>query len=105
MINCTNNDEKYVSLAVAEAEKSDLRAKLGCIAVVSGKVVAKGFNHYRTFSKDKLIEKTCSCHAEIDVLRKCLKKNKIKKIALYVVRVTQNGVLVCSAPCSECLEK
>ena len=79
MINCTNNDDKYVSLAAAEAEKSQLRAKLGCIAVVSGKVIAKGCNHYRTFSKDKLIEKTCSCLAEIDVLRKCLKHNKNEK--------------------------
>ena len=105
MINCTNNDEKYVSLAAAEAEKSHLRSKLGCIAVVSGKVIAKGCNHYRTFSKDKLIEKTCSCHAEIDVLRKCLKQNKMKKIALYVARVTQSGAIVCSAPCSECFEK
>jgi len=105
MINCTQNDEKYVSLAIAEAEKSDLRARLGCIAVVSGKVIAKGYNHYRTFSKDKLIERTCSCHAEIDVLRKCLKQNKMKKIALYVARVTHSGDLVCSAPCNECVEK
>ena len=105
MINFTQNDEKYVSLAIAEAEKSDLRAKLGCIAVISGKVIAKGYNHYRTFSKDKLIEKTCSCHAEVSVLRKCLKQNKVRKIALYVARVTQTGKLVCSAPCSECFEK
>ena len=98
----TNSDAKYVSLAVSEAEKSDLRARLGCVAVVSGKVIARGYNNYRTYSKDGIIEQTCSCHAEIDVLRKCFKQNIKKKISLYIARVTNNGELACSAPCVDC---
>jgi|TARA_B110000858_G_C17683645_1_gene417800 deoxycytidylate deaminase len=105
MLNSTRNDEKFVAIAVEEAEKSKLRAKLGCIAVINGKVVAKGFNHYRTFSKDGIIERTCSCHAEMDVLRKCLKQKKMKKIAIYVARISKNGDLVCSAPCKRCIDK
>jgi len=105
MIECTQNDERFVSVAVSEAEKSTLSAKLGCVAVVSGKIIARGFNHYRTFSKDGLIEKTCSCHAEMDVLRKCLKQNKIRKLALYIVRISKMGELVCSTPCINCWEK
>ena len=105
MVNCTHNDEKYVSEAINEATKSDLRARLGCVAVASGKIIAKGYNHYRTYSKDGLIEKTCSCHAEISVLHKCLKLNIKKKITLYIARVTKEGDLVCSAPCKQCTEK
>ena len=49
------------------------------IAVASGKIVARGCNHYRTYSKDGMIGQSWSCHAEIDVLRKCLKQNITKK--------------------------
>lgn len=105
MINYTNNDAKYVNMAIKEAEKSDLRAKLGCVAVVSGKVIARGSNNYRTYSKDGMIERTCTCHAEINVLRKCLKQNIKKKICLYIARVTFSGDFVCSAPCEQCVEK
>ena len=93
MIECTHNDEKFVAIAVIEAEKSALPARLGCVAVVNGKIIARGFNHYRTFSKDGLIENTCSCHAEMDVLRKCLKQNKTRKLSLYVVRLSKMGNL------------
>ncbi len=105
MIECTQNDEKFVSLAMNEAEKSQLGSRLGCIAVTSGKIIARGFNHYRTFSKDGLIKNTCSCHAEMDVLRKCLKQNKTRKLSLYVVRVSKMGKMVCSTPCINCWEK
>jgi len=105
MTNYTQNDDKYMSSAMSQAEKSTLSAKLGCVAVVSGKIIARGCNHYRTFSKDGLIANTCSCHAEMDVLRKCLKQNKTRKLSLYIVRLSKMGNLVCSAPCVNCLEK
>jgi tRNA(Arg) A34 adenosine deaminase TadA len=101
----TQHDEKFVSVAAHEARKSNVRARIGCVAVSSGKVVAKGFNSYRTYSKDGMINKTCSCHAEIDVLRKCLKRNFKKKMSLYIVRVTNEDMLACSAPCLPCTEK
>ena len=47
----SNNDDRFLSIAINEAGKSDLRARLGCIAVVSGKIIARGYNHYRTYSK------------------------------------------------------
>lgn len=101
----TQNDERFVSVAAIEARKSHVRARLGCVAVSSGKVVAKGFNTYRTYSKDGMINKACSCHAEIDVLRKCLKRNFKKKMSLYIVRVTHEDCLASSAPCLPCTEK
>lgn len=100
----TNSDARYISIAIEEAHKSILRAKLGCVAVVSGKIVARGYNNYQTHSRDGLIKKVCSCHAEIAVLRKCLRRNINGKINLYVIRVTHDGDFACSAPCMQCTE-
>jgi tRNA(Arg) A34 adenosine deaminase TadA len=101
-ITCSRNDMRFVNMASQEAEKSPALYKHGCVAVVSGKVVARGHNNYRTSSKDGLIGNNCSCHAEIDVLRKCMKQQIRKKMNMYVVRVNQSGELAMSLPCSEC---
>ena len=101
----SNADGRYMSLAIDEANKSPISFQIGCIAVVSGKIVARGCNHYRTYSKDGMIGKSCSCHAEIDVLRKCLKKNITKQINLYIVRISSVGEVMCSAPCIDCFFK
>ena len=101
----SNTDARYLSLAIEEASKSLISFQIGCIAVVSGKIVARGCNNYRTYSKDGMIGKSSSCHAEIDVLRKCLKKNITKKINLYIGRVSNTDELVCSSPCIDCFLK
>ena len=104
-LTCSNRDLRYIQLAGYEATKSIVGYKHGCVAVVSGKIVARGFNNYRTHSKDGLIAHACSCHAEIDVLRKCRKQNITKKITLYVARVTNSNTLDCSQPCVDCYTK
>ena len=101
----SNSDARYISLAVQEAIKSPISFQLGCIAVVSGKIVARGCNNYRTYSKDGMIGSSCSCHAEIDVLRKCLKQKITKKINMYVVRISHTGEMMCSTPCIDCFIK
>ena len=101
----SNSDARYISLAVQEATKSPISFQLGCIAVVSGKIVARGCNNYRTYSKDGMIGSSCSCHAEIDVLRKCLKQKITKKINMYVVRISHTGEMMCSTPCIDCFIK
>ena len=73
----SNSDARYISLAVQEATKSPISFQLGCIAVVSGKIVARGCNNYRTYSKDGMIGTSCSCHAEIDAMRSAMKKSKV----------------------------
>ena len=100
----TSTDMKHMQLAVEEAYKSNVLYKHGCVAVVSGKVVARGYNKYRTYSKDGLIPETCSCHAEIDVLRKCRKQNITKKFSLYVVRLSSSNHICNSFPCKQCYE-
>jgi tRNA(Arg) A34 adenosine deaminase TadA len=99
---CSNTDRKYIDMAAREATKSSVLYRHGCIAVVSGKVMARGYNKYRTYSKDGLISDNCSCHAEIDVLRKCLKLNITKKISLYIVRISNAEGLLNSVPCEQC---
>jgi len=102
---CTNNDVRYLEIAAQEAEKSNLGFRHGCIAVSGGKIIARGYNNARTFSKDGLINNTCSCHAEIDVLRKYNKiKKKYKKFNLYVARMS-NDNFRCSSPCEDCYRK
>jgi len=99
---CSAKEARFISAAAHEATKSDVQARLGCIAVVSGKIIAQGYNKYRTYSKDGLIGESCSCHAEVDVLRKCLKQNVTKRIVLYVIRISRDGEFLCSMPCNKC---
>ena len=62
-------DQKFLSLAAHEASKSKVLMRHGCVAVVNGKVLSKGYNNYRTQSKDQFLKDTCSCHAEVDTIR------------------------------------
>ena len=96
-------DEKFASIASIEAQKSNVPKKHGCIAVLGGKIIAKGYNNYRTYSKDGFITNCCSCHAEIDVLRKCNKINKMNNINLYIVRISDIGEFRDSTPCNQCI--
>jgi tRNA(Arg) A34 adenosine deaminase TadA len=99
---CSNKDIRYMDIAGYEASKSKVTYKHGCIAVVSGKIVARGCNSYRTYSSDGMISGTCTCHAEVEVLRQCKKLNITKKITLYIARITNMNTLNCSTPCMNC---
>ena len=100
---CSQTDAKFASIASEEAYKSKLLSRHGCVAVSSGKIIARGCNTYRTYSNDGFMKNSCSCHAEINVMRQCYKQ-KAKKINLYIVRITAEGLYVNSAPCSECIK-
>ena len=71
MIHATmsNNDQTFINSALNEALKSPVLMRHGAVAVVSGKIMGRGHNHYRTHSKDCFITNTCTCHAEIASLR------------------------------------
>ena len=66
-------DEKFLALASSFARNSTLHYKHGAVLVYHGKIVSKGCNSLRNYSKDKLIYECCSCHAEIDVIRNATK--------------------------------
>ena len=88
----SNKDHRFASIALDEASKSTLLMQHGCIAVLNGKVVAKGCNNIRSHSKDGLLHfrKCCSAHAEISVLHKLcimeLSPKIVQKLVLYIVR-------------------
>lgn len=63
------SDANYLSVAAEEAKKSTLLSQHGCVAVVNGKIMAKGHNSIRTQSIDGFMSNSCSCHAEMDALR------------------------------------
>lgn len=65
----SNTDIRFISQATSQAIKSPVLMRHGAVAVVNGKVVGRGYNHYRTNSKDDFIQNTCTCHAEIACLR------------------------------------
>ena len=105
MLKCSNSDERFADAAAREAVKSPAQFRHGCVAVVSGKIMARGYNNYQTYSKDGLIGTSCSCHAEINVLRKCLRRNILGKINLYIVRISNTtNDFVSSAPCCQCIK-
>jgi len=117
---CSLRDEKFASLALIEAEKSNMKHhKHGCIATIGSKIIARGFNSYRCYAYDGFLNNTCSCHAEIHVIHQLAKilqkkndrvssnRNKRKtfydKISLYVVRKDKYGInYKHSAPCNHC---
>jgi tRNA(Arg) A34 adenosine deaminase TadA len=104
----SNKDQRFASIALDEAAKSKLLMQHGCIAVLSGKIIAKGCNNIRSHSKDGLLHyrKCCSAHAEICVLHKLciteLPPKIVQKIVLYIVRRSRSGGMVESAPCFHC---
>jgi deoxycytidylate deaminase len=128
---CTHRDEKYASIALIEAQNSNMKYhQHGCIAVIDGKIIARGWNSYGSQPNDKYLSNSCSCHAEVDVMRKIerlrMKKqhhnhnhnhshnhnhvsNKnmrsgfLGKISMYVVRRHPSGEKYKdSAPCARC---
>ena len=65
----SSNDFKFINAATNEAIKSPVLMRHGAVAVVNGRICGRGYNHYRSYSKDSFIINTCTCHAEIACLR------------------------------------
>lgn len=97
---------KWFEYAGVIAMESNLLFKLGCVATYGGKMIACGCNNHNNYSKhDKMCEFSCSCHAEINVIRKCLKligEDKMKRVNLYVARMDNKNNYQNSAPCYDC---
>ncbi len=77
-----NLDEKYMSIALKEAEKARLKDEVpvGAVIVSDGKIIARGHNLRE--SKHNAL-----CHAEIIAINKACKKLKawrLEKATLYV---------------------
>ena len=71
--NISKHDQKFIDIAYNEAINSEMLFKHGSVCVMNGKVVSTRVNNYRTQCKTGLID-SCSCHAEMDAIRKILIK-------------------------------
>ena len=89
----STRDERFATIAMDEADKSSMvHHKHGCVAVVGGRIIEKGYNSERSQSNDGFLENTCSCHAEVDVMRK-LEKRLSKKNSSFAGRQARSCFL------------
>lgn len=109
----SNKDATFISEAAVIAQESPVLMRHGAVATANGKIIAKGYNHYRSSAYTKTMG-GCTCHAECSVLHKLQKMrnslhsnntNKMKRITMYITRIGQDGELRESAPCHDCYEK
>lgn len=107
----SNSQRRYIGIAIEEAKKSTILQRHGCVIVSSGKVIGRGYNSERNYSKDKIISNCASCHAEISAIRSVAKRtryisliNLLKKAVIYIVRLSPNGDVRSSGPCEHCLD-
>jgi tRNA(Arg) A34 adenosine deaminase TadA len=67
----SNKEQTFINIAAEESNKSNVLMRLGCVAVMNGKVIGRGYNSYRNRTADGFIDahNQCTCHAEIAALR------------------------------------
>ena len=83
----SSRDERFARFALYEADKSNMKHhQHGCVAVMGGQIIARGYNSTRTQSSDGFLKNTCSCHAEIDVMRKLDKRLNRKMTSSFLTK-------------------
>ena len=70
----SRRDERFAAMAAEEALKSPNYWRIGCVAVMNGKVIEKGHNHNRVRFRNWQDKPTFTCHAEADVIHKLIKR-------------------------------
>lgn len=82
----TKKHERFIQAAASQAILSPCAQKHGCVIAGNGKIFGKGFNSYRTQSKDNLLKGCTSCHAEIAAIRNALyHKNHLKVAEEHII--------------------
>ncbi len=69
----SNQDRNFIQIAQREAQKSPCLMQHGAIAVSGGKIIGRGYNHYRNQTSDGVVANSCTCHAEMDAVRDVLR--------------------------------
>lgn len=88
----------FIEHAAQLAINSQLKQRVGCIAVYRGKIVATGYNtSYEVSSKNPY--KTIYQHAECCVLN----LPDLRGVDIYVTRLLQDGSLTMAKPCAICV--
>ena len=113
------NDDHLYKIALECSLKSDYtgagRAKIGCIAVYKGSILAKGYNTDKTHSRQAIYNKwrykkceniylPAKTHAEIRVISKIKYLDiDFSRVHLYTYRETREGKIAMSRPCPACM--
>jgi tRNA(Arg) A34 adenosine deaminase TadA len=73
----SNKDSTFIHRALEVAKGSEMLMRHGCVVTDGHKFISHGVNSYRNRFNDWCREDQCSCHAEMDALRKAyhIKKN------------------------------
>jgi deoxycytidylate deaminase len=69
----SKKDINFLLQAANVSHKSSMLMRHGCVVVENNRVIATGYNSYRTRFGDKFVVNSCSCHAEMHALRNALK--------------------------------
>lgn len=110
------NDSHLFKIAREVSKCADYNgnAKLGCVAVYKGAVLAKGFNSDKTHTVQEIYNreryKNCGnrylpsrVHAEISVLSKIKYLDiDFSRLHIYIFRELKNGQLAMARPCQSC---
>jgi len=101
----SNKEDRFIQSAAEQAAQSPCLMRHGCVAVLNGRIVGRGYNNYRSKSKDGFINNCMTCHAEIAALRQVNKREskRFNRIILYVVRLDSRNNLQESTPCIDCM--
>jgi len=102
----SNKADRFIQNAADQARQSPCLMRHGCVAVLNGRIVGRGYNNYRSKSKDGFINNCMTCHAEIAALRQVNKREskRFNRIILYVVRLDSQNKLQESTPCMDCMK-
>ena len=85
MMKPTKKDYTMMERAIQMSHTSPMLMRIGCVIANGKKVAASGCNHYRTQYSDGITCETCSCHAEMDALRRLLHSTYKKDLKVSLV--------------------
>jgi len=92
---------RILEMATTVASKSNMKIKHGAVIFYRNTLVASGCN-----TRNYRLSNTFSIHAEQNALNDFFKKNKHKcgfnYFSLFVVRLSDTGILMNSKPCLNC---
>lgn len=81
------------------AQKSNCYHKHAAAVVKGGRILSVGYNKNRNPGRAWEDNKPCSEHAEVAALRQI---KDASGVTVYVMRISRNGTLGLSAPCTAC---
>lgn len=98
------NYNRFLELAVKEAQKSIHKQRVGCVIFHKKEVLSTGHNYPQRSAKSlhpRFQRYPHSIHAEIDCILKA--KTDLKGASLLVVRLNNQNQLRLAKPCTSCM--